>query len=258
MKLSQFVQPRPKVLVVSHERSGTHFLMNSIAKCFGYVSSPWVNFDTLTLATNFHSSEAIAEFFSQFQGMKLANIVKSHHPFLFFEKVFEEIAREFHVFYIYRDPRDVMVSYWRYLNQLSWHEGPCTDSPKEFIRSTPEGNLLRYQRRQESSMVHRWRTHVESWTSGLPERFRAKVSLVRFRDLQINYEGVMRSMSPILGSPISFERPALHESSILPGKGISGGYKEHFNIDDLAFFREVAGPTMDRLGFQNELVTMAS
>ena len=36
---------KPKVMVVSHERSGTHFLMNTIALNFDYISAPWINLD---------------------------------------------------------------------------------------------------------------------------------------------------------------------------------------------------------------------
>ncbi len=34
-----------KGMVVSHERSGTHFLMNTLALNFGYIAKPWINFD---------------------------------------------------------------------------------------------------------------------------------------------------------------------------------------------------------------------
>ena len=48
---------RPKVLVVSHERSGTHFVMNSLALNLDYVSSPWIN-----LALIWVSMQKIANF----------------------------------------------------------------------------------------------------------------------------------------------------------------------------------------------------
>ena len=34
-----------KAMIVSHERSGTHFLMNTLDKNFPYISQPWINFD---------------------------------------------------------------------------------------------------------------------------------------------------------------------------------------------------------------------
>lgn len=35
LKFSAFTSYRPPVMVISHERSGTHFLMNSIAQAYG-------------------------------------------------------------------------------------------------------------------------------------------------------------------------------------------------------------------------------
>ena len=48
------------VLVVSHERSGTHFLMNSIARGYGYTSTPWVDMDYDSMPINFFHPPAIA------------------------------------------------------------------------------------------------------------------------------------------------------------------------------------------------------
>src|SRR6187200_2098494 len=104
-----FDRPRPKIAVVSHERSGTHFLMNSIAKCYGYLAAPWINFD-YELGLNFYHPATIGAFFGQFRDYYPANIVKAHHSFAFFEGAFDEIVSDFHIFYVSRDPRDVMVS----------------------------------------------------------------------------------------------------------------------------------------------------
>jgi len=43
------------VMVVSHQRSGTHFMMNTVAACFGYVSNPWLD----TTATALKSTTSI-------------------------------------------------------------------------------------------------------------------------------------------------------------------------------------------------------
>jgi len=100
MMFHTFDRPRPKIMVVSHERSGTHFLMNSIAKCYGYLASPWINFD-YELGLNFFNPATIAEFFAQFGQSHLANIVKLHHSFAFFERVFDALAKDFHFFFTF-------------------------------------------------------------------------------------------------------------------------------------------------------------
>ena len=247
MNLQFFYRPRPKVMVVSHERSGTHFLMNSIAKCYGYRASPWVNFDN-ELGLNFRDPPTIAKFFGQFHGVYLANIVKAHHSFAFFASVMEEITSDFHIFYIYRDPRDVMVSFWKFLRKLPWDEGPKPEACNEFIRAEPCGRMIRYQQRQEKTVLHRWLTHVEGWTQGWAASC-PRVTLVRFEDLSFHFESVMRSFAPIFGEyPMALTRPAVHDNSILPGTGQVGTYKEYFEASDLEYFQSIAGACMTRLG----------
>ena len=58
-------QPAKKnCIIVSHERSGTHFLMNTLALNFGYISEPWINLDFET-GMNFHAPGALLAFFQE-------------------------------------------------------------------------------------------------------------------------------------------------------------------------------------------------
>lgn len=250
MNCQLFSRARPKLMVISHERSGTHFLMNALARCFGYIADPWVNFDDVPFSINFFSPQDVQCFFDQFRGRPIANLVKSHHEFEFLAQNLPTLTQEFHIFYAYRDPRDTMVSYWRFLNQLGWHEGPKIATCKEFIRTEPAGHMLRYQYKQQRSMIHRWRAHVDGWMLGVPEALRKRVTFVNFADLYFRYDCVIRDIAATLGeAPVSFDRPKPQGTSILPGTARVGSYKEHFDADDLQLFRDVAGPTMDRLGF---------
>jgi hypothetical protein len=248
MNCQTFDRPRPKVMVVSHERSGTHFLMNSIAKCYGYLASPWINFD-YELGLNFYDPPTLAQFFGQFRGHHVANIVKAHHSFAFFEGAFDAIAGDFHIFYVYRDPRDVMVSYWKFLRQLAWHEGPKAETCGAFIRAAPCGQMVRYQYRQEKTVIHRWLSHVDGWTLGRAAS-NPCVTFVRFQDLALDYENVMQGFSPVFGErPHSLERPPVHENSVLPGTGRVGSYREYFDASDLRLFQDIAGDSIKRLGY---------
>jgi hypothetical protein len=236
--------------VISHERSGTHFLMNALAKCYGYVVTPWINFDHWPVNLNFYAPRQVAQFFAQFKSHNLANIVKSHHSFAFFEKVVADVLADFTVFYIYRDPRDVMVSFWRFLHHWPWHEGPRVETCREFIRTAPCGQMMRYQYCQEETVLHRWRSHVDGWTLGVPAELRQRVILVRFEDLLGDYERVVRGFASVIGDqPARIERPSRDENVVLASKGEAGSYRGHFDQSDLAFFRSVAGATMDRLGY---------
>ena len=60
------------LMVCSHERSGTHFMMNSISKCTEYTASPFLNYDYLPLGSvvNFFSEQSI----SSLSHIKQANL----------------------------------------------------------------------------------------------------------------------------------------------------------------------------------------
>ncbi len=68
---------RKKLAVVSHERSGTHFLMNTVGGNLGYLSRPWWNFD-FDLTINFHSTINIQSYWQSFHDTSIIDILKSH------------------------------------------------------------------------------------------------------------------------------------------------------------------------------------
>ena len=250
MQFQIFLRPRTKIIVVSHERSGTHFLMNTLGKCFGYVVSPWINLDHDPVNLNYYDPETLGTFFLQFQSKPVANILKSHHTFDFFEAKLPQILPEFQIFYVYRDPRDVMASFWKFLRNWKWNEGPKTETASEFIRAEPCGQMMRYQYRQEPTVLHRWRTHVDGWTTRVPAHLKHRVSLIRYEDLHSNFDQVVRTIGEVLGeAPVSFVRPSPNENVVFPSSGQIGGYRDLFSVDDLAYFQEIAGPTMERLGY---------
>ncbi len=238
---------RRKALVVSHERSGTHFLMNTLAENFGYIARPWVNFD-FNLTINFHSPEAIGSFFGFMRGKPVLNIVKSHHPFAFFDAVIEEILDEFHVFYIHRDPRDVMVSFWNLVRRFKWDEGPKTGSVGEFMRASPRGAILRYQKEQVPTLLDRWKAHVEGWACDAPAAVRERLIIVRYEDLNSDFEATVRAIGERMGITCADAvRPAVGHNVVVPGKGEVGGHRALFTPEDHAFVKAVAGETITRL-----------
>ena len=68
---------RRKILVVSHERSGTHFLINSIAFNFGY-GERQIDLD---LAQGFICSrpEQATAWLARCRGVFIPNVFKAHH-----------------------------------------------------------------------------------------------------------------------------------------------------------------------------------
>jgi hypothetical protein len=190
--LTFFAEERPAVMVVGHERSGTHFLMNALAACCGYVSAPWINFDLPSLNINYFKPTEVGWALRTLATRPLANIVKSHHPADFFAGELPRLTSRYLVFYIYRHPVAVMLSYWRFVHRCSWVEGPRTADPLAFARAEPCGRMLRYQIRQYPDLLRRWAAHVEGWRAAAEQQ--PRVLIVRYEDLDGRYEDTMRGL----------------------------------------------------------------
>ena len=76
-----------QLIVSSHERSGTHYLMNSIDFSFDHYSSKnFINLDYSPLGSivNFHSPVSLSKFFDNLYLNKNLSIIKNHFHANFF------------------------------------------------------------------------------------------------------------------------------------------------------------------------------
>ena len=133
------------------------------------------------------------------------------------------------IFYVYRDPRDVMVSFWKFIAHWPWHEGPKTATCREFIRDR------RRARRCVTSISRRNRCStagVRTWTAGRRRSaagLRNRICYVRFEDLHEKYECTIDGIAEFLGErPVGYRRPSPQENGIFPSEGKIGAYREHF------------------------------
>ncbi|MEX0853267.1 MAG: sulfotransferase domain-containing protein, partial [Bauldia sp.] len=191
MRLAVLPPERPTVMVVSHERSGTHFLMNSIARGYGYVSRPWIDLDHAQVNINYFAPEILRRTLAQFADQRAANLIKSHHAADFFDGILDEVLKKTAILYIHRDPVAVMLSFWRFIDHWPWREGPKRGDVLSFARAEPEGQMLRYQMKQRKNMLDRWARHVEGWTKAA--RGRHRLRFVRYDDLKNDYAGTLKS-----------------------------------------------------------------
>ena len=204
---------RLPIMVVSHERSGTHFMMNTIAACFDYVSFPWLDIDRTQFNINFYHAESLQLLILALAEPKPANILKSHHEFEFYSKIIAAFNGVIDIVYIYRNPADVMASYWRFLHRWNWIEGPKVDTALDFALASPMGQLMRLQIRQYDTMLDRWANHVRHWVQPRPH-----VHLVRYEDLALRFEDTVRSLGTALGvAPRQIVKPSPHENVVQGG-----------------------------------------
>lgn len=241
---------RKKLAVISHERSGTHFLMNTVANHFGYISKPWWNFDFDSLTINFHSTVNIRRYLQQFHDKSIVNILKSHHPAGFFDGILDYVTEQFHVLYIYRDPRDALVSNWKLIQSFQWDEGPKPETAGEFIRAEPSGGMMRYQKFQQKNMLHRWKANVESWLVAAEKNPQLPICLLKYEDLDSDFGNTLKRISAFTGiSSNTVVKPKVNENVIGSGEGGSGNYKKYLTEEDLDFVDQQIGSFMASLGY---------
>jgi hypothetical protein len=251
LNIQTFDLQRPKVLVISHERSGTHFLMNSLAANFGYIASPFINLDW-SLGVNYFSAVAFQDLFSKFQSYSIANLFKSHHSLDFYRDFLPDNTFGFKVIYIYRDIYEVAVSYHEHLKGLPWHEGPHQSSLSEFLRQVPAGAMTRYQYRQVHSMVDRWVQHVESALECQSLFNPSDFLMIDYRDLNTRFEETVNRIASKLGlSPTVsvFCRPPRDQAVVPPILKLSEQkILSYYSRPDIDFIEPLAASTRARLG----------
>ena len=249
MQFKVFDTPRPKFIVISHERSGTHFLINSLGDAFGYVADPWIDFDTGSVAINYFHPPSVTRFFAGLKEINVANIFKSHHAIEFFDESLDSMTEDFFVFYIYRDPRDVMRSFWRFLHGWEWFEGPRVETVQAFMRAQPAGQLLRYQWEQKADMLTRWRDHVRGWLHAAAGNER--IVPVRYESLRDDYADTINAVGERIGMrPGQLTPPPRERSVVVPRlpEHIRAAPAE-FDDDDEALFRAALDPDLGQLGY---------
>lgn len=207
---------RPGVMVVSHERSGTHFLMNSIEKGYGYVARPWIDLDHHQLPINYFHQPSISKSLDYLADQNVAAIIKSHHTEPFFTDILDHILERFVVFYIHRNPVDVMASFWRFMHGWEWHEGPICPDPVAFATAAPEGHLLRYQTHQRRNMLDRWAHHVEGWHQAAEGRPRLRI--VAYKSLKEDYAATVTSFADLLRRQPTDLTPPSRDVNVVNGR----------------------------------------
>jgi hypothetical protein len=251
-KLTFFAEQRPAVMVVSHERSGTHFLMNALAACYGYVSLPCIDLDHPSENLLDRSSrDEICDALMALATGPLANIVKSHHSADFFAGTLGRLGERYVIFVMCRNPVPVMLSYWRFLHLFqAWESaGPQVADPLTFAGAAPFGRMMRYQTRPCATVLERWAAHIEGWREAAATW--PHVVFVRYEDLDTHYEKTVQSFAQLLGQPpLALTRPARDFNVIPAGPQDPMGTGIPPDIEALGqLCRQTVGDTMASLGY---------
>ena len=217
------------LVVASHERSGTHCLMNTIALCTDYNSQCW-DFDPQSMGDliDFNSGDSLREFFTGLEKNKYDSkrIVKSHFGAV---KMEDTLASNTKIIYIYRDPISVFISFWKFLSHFQDH-GTVTVSPAELCLAKPSGWSTIYNDQFYENYFDRWLYHVAGWLK-LAETSR-NVTCISYAELLRNTKQTLVYSLDELSIPYN-KIPILAEKNHIHGKNMTLSCQERENVQAL-------------------------
>jgi hypothetical protein len=251
--IEKLLAPNFMFYVISFERSGTHFMINTLLrntyiKYKGYHSiiewfGPYDNYkNRFNHIDSFNSEWDI--------NRKKSSIIKSHCDY----DLYRERYKKSKVIYMLRDPRDVLASYFNFINHgyvVRYARKYNFSLPNihyksfsNFLRE-PIPDFLRYNFSLNGNFINipeRWCNHVKGWLNA-PDTL-----IMRYEDLKNDYADVLRKASNFVGlrTRLTTQPISVHNSwNVGPrGKGIIGNYKKYFSEEDEIFLKK----TVEKFG----------
>jgi sulfotransferase 6B1 len=249
----------PILLGISFPKSGTHLLdqillgFNRVAPFSRRVASMFANYDGAT-----GRKRGTEETLAWLRTLRPLDIA-SAHLFSLPEAVDYVCTPAFVPYFIYRDPRDIVVSHVFYVTEM---EPNHVQHP--YFASLPD-----FDARLKASILGRPGAEVEFFDIGT--RFKAyEAWLDQPGVLQIHFEDLVNNRAAALQriidhflarvplkTPLETLLTAL-EDSINPGKsptfrsGKTGEWKKYFKDEHKAIFKQVAGDLLVQLGYEKD------
>ncbi len=250
----------PPVFANSFPKSGTH-LLDQIIEGLPGIRNYGAFLSSMTSSFRFseRTDQEVRGFISRFVP---AEMIRGH---LFFGPAAAEWLNERHAvhYFIYRDPRDVVLSESHYLRSINrWHkmhpyfrDAPSMDAAISLAILGLQGRVPGVDYRNADERFQRY----SGWIG------RDDVCSLKFEDLTSeNREEHVRKMllfyNQRAGNPVDVEsvlarmiegmRP---EKSHTYRKGKSGGWREKFSDEHKSQFKQVAGQSLIELGYESDL-----
>lgn len=199
------------ILVVTHERSGTHLTINIINSHRGG------EFYTLGfLPENNGGQYSLRDYTKKVYRDSIvfsydpSVVLKSHHQVEFFNEYLDFILEKYRVVYVKRDVKDVLVSYYRFLFPDEMEKPPFDEwvwmSPKEVGKkylSSIHGRTRMQDPHvftEPENYIDRWRIHTEGW-----EKFRDKILFLEYEKILEDFPEQKKKIEDFIGRKISAE-----------------------------------------------------
>jgi hypothetical protein len=257
---------RKKILVASFQRSGTHFLINSLASNLEGVEDGWVdvvNSPRCKWVGDVRRNNLIEKIrehlVDKYYPSEQNKCLKTHFQAYFFERYWEEIISRYSVLYIFRDPRDVMVACYHYYNKTSFEHFVREPCFSKFIRAElwatrTETQPFSYSFTKPRNIIDKWQKHILSWL-----QWRERGALfVSFAELKRSPGATLATIARFTGyqlkatlMPVTTDdrryRPDWREDTL--ARGQVGGWRKYFNEDDFRFLEASLIPQIREMTF---------
>jgi len=185
----------PHVFVISHERSGTHIVIDAIRNNFPiYKINFYVNIDRMTEGHWSHCSQDLIK--TELQ--KEPRVIKTHmlsDTGVFFDgggvatQLVNSYVESSKLIYIYRDGRDVLGSLYSFWSRTVPGFGEITFS--DMLKGDFTTNIGQARQGSVNPVLY-WREHVQNWIE------REDVLTLSFEEILNDYENTLLKISQFI------------------------------------------------------------
>jgi len=171
------------------------------------------------------------------------------------------VGRKHNIVYMVRDPRNVLVSYYRLLKKGALHFSMIEDevAPLDFHQMLRgewvkpltgcrqrHGEIGRVVNDMLPAPAAAWAKHAAGY------RLSDDALTVKYEDLVADYDNTMVRVGKYLGHAVPDTGTVPVEGFVgpLPGEGSPEGWKEYFSDEDLSLVMKEAGDEMKEWGYE--------
>ena len=259
--------PENAFYLISYPRSGNTWLLNSLIMLFGAIrSEARSSFDHYPYL--YGKAEADSFYLKAEDELDMSRplIIKSHDTY----DVYEHLYPKKKCIYIYRDGRDVLLSFYFFRKAFSVNEETIFERiGNEKVLTARTSKAVKFEAEEFAEFLRKhaseWANHVEAWLNA------DDVFILSYEDLHHDFSGKLMEIIAYLGiEPVvsvvhvkkeyadDFRQLFSGDSRQFFRKGIIGDWQNYFTEEHSRIFSELAGDLLIKLGYEQRDVSPAS